>query len=408
MWKFFCTFAAFNFWTMQKEKTVRTYQRRTKTGKVVTVHKHTAKYDAAEAQREAAKKKGAGEELSAKKASKPQVSATPDYGFTAEEYKSWYHWDTENDPKNKAALKVEKALKGKLGAKGYKKYFDDMTDGYSARGHNKAFGGLGDYFKGSTSAGKPAKTAKPAKESREDATKRFMASPTPQKGEEGYAIHKALRGALRQGCGDDGTRDLLVRYGYPKDKAYSKGIEEVVSLAKKHGIDISLHGGSKRKGAEAPKNNEASAIRRYAKDEDIPLKTAYTEWKGMSSAEREQIKRNQAAWDSKQQKQKERRMRVSGNGKSVKSGLSKGKVLYGDEAANAKKTLLGEGYKQKRVTYEITRNLPVYGKKTWKTTVTALVSPDGKKAYKYEGSGNTASLTGSDKEFNAAWSQQSK
>lgn len=48
---------------MRKEKTIRTYQRRTKTGKIVTVKQHTAKYDAAEAMKEAAKKKGAGDEL---------------------------------------------------------------------------------------------------------------------------------------------------------------------------------------------------------------------------------------------------------------------------------------------------------------------------------------------------------
>lgn len=52
---------------MKKEKTIRTYQRRTKSGKVVTVRQHTAKYDAAEALKEAAKKKGAGDELEALK-----------------------------------------------------------------------------------------------------------------------------------------------------------------------------------------------------------------------------------------------------------------------------------------------------------------------------------------------------
>lgn len=54
---------------MKKEKQVKTYQRRTKSGKVVTVKAHTAKYDAAEKAKEAAKKKGAGSELAAKKSS---------------------------------------------------------------------------------------------------------------------------------------------------------------------------------------------------------------------------------------------------------------------------------------------------------------------------------------------------
>lgn len=130
---------------MKKEKTVRTYQRRTKTGKLVTVKQHTAKYDAAEMLKEAAKKKGAGEELEKLK-KKAQVKPTVEpevkddaLGFTSDEFKQWYHWDMENDPKNKAAKKVEKALKEKMGAKGYKQYFNEMTEGYSARGHNKAF-----------------------------------------------------------------------------------------------------------------------------------------------------------------------------------------------------------------------------------------------------------------------------
>lgn len=51
---------------MKKEKKVRTYQRRTKSGKMVTVRAHTASYEAAEKAKEAAKKEGAGEELSSK------------------------------------------------------------------------------------------------------------------------------------------------------------------------------------------------------------------------------------------------------------------------------------------------------------------------------------------------------
>ena len=48
---------------MKKEKQVRTYQRKTKSGKLVTVKAHTAKYDAAEKAKEMLKKKGAGNEL---------------------------------------------------------------------------------------------------------------------------------------------------------------------------------------------------------------------------------------------------------------------------------------------------------------------------------------------------------
>ena len=51
---------------MKAEKKVRTYTRRTKAGKTVTVKAHTAKYEAAD-KKDAAKKKGAGKELEERK-----------------------------------------------------------------------------------------------------------------------------------------------------------------------------------------------------------------------------------------------------------------------------------------------------------------------------------------------------
>ena len=51
---------------MKAEKKVRTYTRRTKSGKTVTVKAHTAKYEAAD-KKDAAKKKGAGKELEERK-----------------------------------------------------------------------------------------------------------------------------------------------------------------------------------------------------------------------------------------------------------------------------------------------------------------------------------------------------
>lgn len=120
---------------MKKEKTVRTYQRRTKSGKMVTVREHKASYDAAEeARKAAAKKAGAGSELSKKKAVKEESPL----GFSEADYKEWYHWDMENDADNEAALRVEKALTKKMGKKAYNKYLEDMSNSYSARGHKKA------------------------------------------------------------------------------------------------------------------------------------------------------------------------------------------------------------------------------------------------------------------------------
>lgn len=52
---------------MKKEKKVKSYQRRTKSGKTITVRAHTASYEAAEKAKEAAKKKGAGDEITERK-----------------------------------------------------------------------------------------------------------------------------------------------------------------------------------------------------------------------------------------------------------------------------------------------------------------------------------------------------
>lgn len=48
---------------MKKEKQIKAYTRRTKSGKMVAVKAHTAKYDAADMAKEALKKKGAGDEF---------------------------------------------------------------------------------------------------------------------------------------------------------------------------------------------------------------------------------------------------------------------------------------------------------------------------------------------------------
>lgn len=52
---------------MQKEKQVCSYKRRTKSGKIIIVRSHTAKYEAADKTGEISKKKGAGKELEERK-----------------------------------------------------------------------------------------------------------------------------------------------------------------------------------------------------------------------------------------------------------------------------------------------------------------------------------------------------
>ena len=199
---------------MKKEKTVKTYQRRTKSGKMVTVKQHTAKYDAAEKAKEAAKKKGAGEEFdvrknasqmdidideflsgvkarskeereklkaemekqkssekksvekkTASKKSEPKAKETKskdskscnasDCGFTAAEFKEWYQGTG-----SAADKKVAKALKAKLGHAGYKKLEDEAIDNYTSRGHLKMLKSLGEMKGEGSKADKFKKSSK--------------------------------------------------------------------------------------------------------------------------------------------------------------------------------------------------------------------------------------------------------
>ena len=128
---------------MKKEKTVKTYQRRTKSGKIVTVKQHTAKYDAADKAKELAKKKGAGGELEEKLSKKKETSKVEppvedDLGFTKDEFKEWY-----NGTGSDADKKVAKILKSKFGRTGYRKLEDEAIDNYTARGYGKLMKKLG-------------------------------------------------------------------------------------------------------------------------------------------------------------------------------------------------------------------------------------------------------------------------
>lgn len=187
---------------MKKEKQVRSYKRRTKSGKTVTVRAHTAKYEAADKAKEVSKKEGAGKELeerrkkptqleisfgkeeekkvldgvketvekeSAKKPSEKKTTkkvrpvgsgtngpepkkksnmrvaktetakpASSEPTFTAAEFKEWY-----NGTGSAADKKVAKALRAQLGRSGYRKLEDEAIDNYSSRGHLSMFKRVG-------------------------------------------------------------------------------------------------------------------------------------------------------------------------------------------------------------------------------------------------------------------------
>lgn len=184
---------------MKKEKTIRTYQRKTKSGKITTVKSHTAKYDAAaEVAKKAARKKGAGGELQAKitkmpdpklelqqyldelkksrsgassdttktkkpapkkklkkpvgggitglepkeskktPAKKQKKTAPKSSGLSSTEFKAWYH-----DPKSKEGKAAAKKLKEQVGAEKYKELNKKANDSYSSRGHISLFKSIG-------------------------------------------------------------------------------------------------------------------------------------------------------------------------------------------------------------------------------------------------------------------------
>lgn len=198
---------------MKKEKTIKTYQRKTKSGKITTVKSHAAKYDAAaEVAKKAARKKGAGGELKTrltkmpdpklelqnyldelkksrsgassdttktkkpapkKKLKKPvgggitglepkeskkapakkqEKTAPKSSGLSSTEFKAWYH-----DPKSKEGKAAAKKLKEQVGAEKYKELNKKANDSYSSRGHISLFKSIGS---DSTSKTAPKKTLK--------------------------------------------------------------------------------------------------------------------------------------------------------------------------------------------------------------------------------------------------------
>lgn len=124
---------------MKKEKQVKSYTRRTKGGKTVTVKAYTAKYDAADAA-SASKREGAGGELDELKKRKSEAQASTDtgaykdYGFTQEEFDEWYEGTG-----SKADKKVEKLLRKQLGKEAYNNINDLAVKDYKKGGAGKFF-----------------------------------------------------------------------------------------------------------------------------------------------------------------------------------------------------------------------------------------------------------------------------
>lgn len=319
---------------MKKEKQVKSYQRRTKSGKMVTVKAHTAKYEAADKAKEMSKKAGAGKEFeerknkpvqleipfgkeeekkvldevkdkeesvtkkepkkrpigagtngpepkskkeSKKKAApqKAEKGASDKVGFTAAEFKEWYRGTG-----SAADKKVAKALREQLGRSGYRKLEDEAIDNYSSRGHLSMFkrvsGGTSSEGKGVAKT--PAKEKHPRNLTDEEVRDKMKRSKKYVFSKDGTIWSKGKNGKKDFQVSVDGYRKLLTM-DYNEQKA-SSGLGK---YAKEYGFNASdvptlskwAHGASKpyRKMSEV---NSALA-KSYARFEDIPLRTAKLE-----------------------------------------------------------------------------------------------------------------------------------
>ena len=278
---------------MKKEKTVRTYQRRTTSGNMMPVREHKASYDAAEeARKAAAKKAGAGSELSKKKAIKEENPL----GFSEADYKEWYHWDMENDANNEAALRVEKALTKKMGKKAYNKYLEDMSNSYSARGHKKAHQSLLDEYtaqqkKQDAESSKAAKDIARGAMGKESKSRR---SSTP-KTSESYATLKQFEGApYRMRISKNGDPMPGEKQKLAKWKAGNKKLKEYLSTpegAADKKSYVTKQKEKERKAEERRKRDVAKWREKYtaekkAKKEKFNAKVSELKGKGFKAKKR--------------------------------------------------------------------------------------------------------------------------
>lgn len=204
---------------MKKEKVVKQYTRKTKSGKSVIVKQHSAKYDSAEDMaKEAIKnKKGSGEEFTKKKkeaiqleipfdenkkesekpveekpaAKKEKVStkkstqvkkASVSPEISASDFKEWY-----KGTGSAADKATEKALRKKLGKTAYSKLEDEAIDNYSSRGHLSMFKKIGSSSsekpKSSTATSKVSATPTKIKPIKEDNWRKSSDTPLRKKGD---------------------------------------------------------------------------------------------------------------------------------------------------------------------------------------------------------------------------------
>lgn len=214
---------------MKKEKQIKSYTRRTKSGKTVTVRAHSAKYDAADdLVKSLLKKKGSGKEFELAVDTKgvdKLVNEMADSGrlivpVSKEEFRAWYH-----EPDSIAGKAAGKKLRSVLGSKEYKKLDETASSGYSTKGHSKLYGTLDGIINSEANVskrldarGKSGKSAKPAEKATSEIGRKPVYSPLEEVrlskagyriGKDGESIYKGSRKLSKDQVAD--LRKMLSR-----------------------------------------------------------------------------------------------------------------------------------------------------------------------------------------------------
>lgn len=123
---------------MKKEKNVKQHTRRLKSGKVITVKAHKAKYDAVEDLKNSIiKKKGSGLEMESLK----NENIESPFGVEMDDFKEWYAFNDWDAPKKEwpdAVRRVDKALLSGMGKKSYDDFCAKVDESWTARGYRRA------------------------------------------------------------------------------------------------------------------------------------------------------------------------------------------------------------------------------------------------------------------------------
>jgi hypothetical protein len=221
---------------MKKEKQIKSYTRRTKSGKTVTVRAHSAKYDAADdLVKSLLKKKGSGKEFEHAVDTKgvdKLINEMADSGrltipVSKEEFRAWYH-----EPDSIAGKAAGKKLRSVLGSKEYKKLDETASSGYSTKGHSKLYGTLDGIINSEANVskrldarGKSGKSAKPAEKATSEVGRKPVYSPLEEVrlskagyriGKDGESIYKGNRKLDKNQVAD--LRRMLSRGGRASDK----------------------------------------------------------------------------------------------------------------------------------------------------------------------------------------------